>query len=280
MKIIIDCGSTKADWALIKSADDISLFSTSGFNPNYTERTVIHDIISKQTLIDINHSEKYEIIFYGSGCAIQSNIDLVNEIISSVFVNSEVTVTDDMLAACHATLQDREGVACILGTGSNSCYYDGENIIESATSLGFILGDEGSASYIGKRLIHDYFYKTMPSDLSEKLKNEYDINISKIIDNVYHKNEVSKFLATYSRFAFDNKEDKYIRNLCSACFNEYIKYFILRYKEKSGLNIGFVGSIAYYFQDILKECLDIHGLKLGEIVKKPIDNLIKYHLNH
>ena len=143
--------------------------------------------------------------------------------------------------------------------------------------MGYVVGDEGSANHIGKALIRDYFYQKMPADLSEKMEKEYDIIISDFIENVYHKNQVSKYLAEFSKFAYANKEHDYIKNLCSKCFSEFIEYFILNFKTSLNTEIGFVGSIAYYFQDILSECLEDKGLKISKIVKNPIEGLIGYY---
>ena len=184
------------------------------------------------------------------------------------------------MAACHALFGDKEGIACILGTGSHSCHYDGKEIINKAVSLGYIIGDEGSGNHIGKQLLRDYCYKKMPTELSEKFENEYDTEIPSIIDNIYHKNQVSRYLASFSRFAYENIEHDYIRNLCSKCFDEFIEYFILRYKTSKDLEIGFVGSIAYYFQDLLSERLENQKLRLGKVIKSPIEGLIEFHSHH
>ena len=277
MKLIIDCGSTKADWVIINDKNIVVSFQTEGFNPNYTDKKYISSIILGNTIYNPYIQEITEVFFYGSGCGKEENCSIIKEILKSVFTNADVNVTHDMLAACHALLGDRNGIACILGTGSNSCLYDGKEITEKSISLGYVLGDEGSANHIGKALIRDYFYQKMPADLSEKMEKEYDINISDFIENVYHKNQVSKYLAEFSKFAYANKEHDYIKNLCSKCFDEFIEYFILKFKPTSNTEIGFVGSIAYYFQDVLSERLEDKGLNISKIVKNPIEGLIDYY---
>lgn len=277
MKLIIDCGSTKADWVIINDKNIVVSFQTEGFNPNYTDKKYISSIILGNTIYNPYIQEITEVFFYGSGCGKEENCSIIKEILKSVFTNADVNVTHDMLAACHALLGDRNGIACILGTGSNSCLYDGKEITEKSISLGYVLGDEGSANHIGKALIRDYFYQKMPADLSEKMEKEYDINISDFIENVYHKNQVSKYLAEFSKLAYANKEHDYIKNLCSKCFSEFIEHFILNFKSSVNTEIGFVGSIAYYFQDILSECLEDKGLKISKIVKNPIEGLIGYY---
>ena len=277
MKLIIDCGSTKSDWVIINDKNIVISFQTEGFNPNYTDKKYISSIILNNTIYNPYIQEITEVFFYGSGCGKEENCALIKDILSSVFVNAEISVTHDMLAACHALLGDRNGIACILGTGSNSCLYDGKEITEKSISLGYVLGDEGSANHIGKKIVHDYFYKIMPDDLSVKFESEYSINISEFIENIYHKNQVSRYLAEFSKFAYVNKEHDYIKNLCSKYFDEFIEYFILKFNPTTDTEIGFVGSIAYYFQDTLSERLEDKGLKISKIVKNPIEGLIDYY---
>ena len=277
MKLIIDCGSTKADWVIINGKNTVVSFQTEGFNPNYTDKKYISSIILDNTIYTPYIQEITKVFFYGSGCGKEENCALVKDILASIFTNAEINVTHDMLAACHALLGNRNGISCILGTGSNSCFYDGNEITEKSISLGYVIGDEGSANQIGKKIVHDYFYKIMPDDLSVKFESEYSINISDFIENIYHKNQVSRYLAEFSKFAYANKEHDYIKNLCSKCFDEFIEYFILKFKPTSNTEIGFVGSIAYYFQDILSERLEDKGLNMSKIVKNPIEGLIDYY---
>ena len=277
MKLIIDCGSTKSDWVIINDKNIVISFQTEGFNPNYTDKKYISSIILNNTIYNPYIQEITEVFFYGSGCGKEENCALIKDILASVFTNAKIDVTHDMLAACHALLGNKNGIACILGTGSNSCFYNGNEITEKSISLGYIIGDEGSANHIGKKIVHDYFYKIMPDDLSVKFESEYSINISEFIENIYHKNQVSRYLAEFSKFAYANKEHDYIKNLCSKYFDEFIEYFILKFNPTTDTEIGFVGSIAYYFQDTLSERLEDKGLKISKIVKNPIEGLIDYY---
>ncbi len=277
MKLIIDCGSTKADWVILNGNDIVLSFNTEGFNPNYTDKNTISSIILSNTLYNTYIQDITDIYFYGTGCGNQANCNLIKEIFQSIFTDANIIVTHDLTAACHALFGGKEGIACILGTGSHSCHYDGKEIIDKAVSLGYIIGDEGSGNHIGKQLLRDYFYKKMPAELSEKFEKEYDINITSVIDNIYHKTHTSRYLASLSRFAYENKKHDYIKAICSKCFDEFIEYFILRYETSKDLEIGFVGSIAYYFQDILNERLENQGLKLSKIIKNPIEGLIEFH---
>lgn len=280
MKLIIDCGSTKADWVILNGEDIILKFQTEGFNPNYTDKNTILSIILDNTSYKTYIQEITEIYFYGTGCGNQDNCNIIENVFKSIFLNANIIVTHDLMAACHALFGDNEGIACILGTGSHSCHYDGKEIIDKAVSLGYIIGDEGSGNHIGKQLLRDYFYKKMPAELSEMFEKEYDINITSVIDNIYHKTQASRYLASLSRFAYENKKHDYIKVICSKCFDEFIEYFILKYETPKDLEIGFVGSIAYYFQDLLSERLENHKLRLGKVIKSPIEGLIEYHSRH
>lgn len=280
MKLIIDCGSTKADWVILNGNNIVLSFKTEGFNPNYTDKDTISSIVLNNTSYQTYIQDITEVYFYGTGCGNQENCNIIKDIFQSIFINAKISVTHDLMAACHALFGDKNGIACILGTGSHSCHYDGEGIVNKAVSLGYIIGDEGSGNHIGKQLLRDYFYNKMPVELSEKFEKEYDTNIASVIDNIYHKTQTSRYLASFSKFAYENKEHDYIKAICSQCLDEFIEYFILRYETSKDIKIGFVGSIAYYFQDILNERLENQGLKISKIVKNPIEGLIEYHSRH
>lgn len=280
MKLIIDCGSTKADWVILNGNNIVLSFNTEGFNPNYTDKDTISSIILNNTSYQTYIQDITKVYFYGTGCGNQENCNIIKDIFQSIFINAKISVTHDLMAACHALFGDKNGIACILGTGSHSCHYDGEGIVNKAVSLGYIIGDEGSGNHIGKQLLRDYFYNKMPTELSQKFEKEYDTNIASVIDNIYHKTQTSRYLASFSKFAYEYKEHDYIKAICSQCLDEFIEYFILRYETSKDMKIGFVGSIAYYFQDILSERLENQGLKISKIVKKPIEGLIEYHSRH
>ena len=176
MKLIIDCGSTKADWVIVKGDKTIKKFQTEGFNPNYTDKKNISSIITNEVGYKSYIQDITEIFFYGTGCGKTQNCNLIHELLKSVFDKADIFVTHDIMAACHALFGNNKGIAYILGTGSNSCYYDGDNIVEKAVSLGYIIGDDGSGSHIGKELLRAYFYKEMPDELSYIFEKEYNIN--------------------------------------------------------------------------------------------------------
>lgn len=277
MKLIVDCGSTKAEWLVLDGMNEIERAVTTGFNPNFTDKNTISSITLNNDIYNIYNENITEVVFYGTGCASERNSSLIRNIFTEHFKHSKVNVFCDMTAACHALLGDEKGVAGILGTGSNSCFYEDGVIKERAVSLGFILGDEGSGAHIGKTLLRDYFYGVMPKELREMFENEYKLTREELIDNVYHSQHPSKYIASYLPFAYNNLDNEYVKDLCLRCFDDYVTYFILRFKDRNADNTGIVGSVGYYFKDIVNQCFEKHGLPLPSIIKSPMENLIRYH---
>lgn len=273
MRLIIDAGSTKMEWILLDGNELKSRFHTEGFNPNYSE---------KQCLVKMCHgaslpNEIQSIHYYGTGCGNEQNCQLIKDVFLQRFPDAEIHVTHDLMAACHAVLGHEKGIACILGTGSNSCLYDGENILEKAVSLGYLVGDEGSGMHIGKEVVRAYFYGFMPEDLRLQFDAKYHLELKDFIHRVYHEGQPSKYLATFAKFAGENQAHPYINSLVKGCFKDFIEAFILRYENCKLLKVSFIGSVAFHLQDILKESLMEYGLTLGEIMQAPAEGLIKYY---
>ena len=193
------------------------------------------------------------------------------------FPKAKANVYPDTLAACHALFGRNAGVACILGTGSNACVYDGEKITQSIVSLGFMLGDEGSGCHIGKRIVHDYFYKIMPDDLHAKFDANYHLDRDTLLKNVYHGEAQSRYLAKFAQFANENIDNQYIKDLVSDCFEEFVN--MGTWHTASVQDFAFVGSVAFTFKDILLQVLDNHHLKCSKILKNPMDGLVEYYKN-
>lgn len=276
MKLIIDCGSTKADWLILDKGTEVANTSTNGFNPNYTDKDTISSITLNNNIYTPYIHDIREVYFYGSGCASIKNCNLIEDIFKNIFRSSKIVVNCDLMAASHALMGDKNGIVGILGTGSNSCFYENGKIKERAISLGYILGDEGSGSHIGKSLLRDYFYAAMPKDLRNRFEERYDLRRDNVIDNIYSNSQASRYIASFVPFAYDNINNSYIKNLCAKCFNEYIDIFLKRYDVSSN-NIGIVGSIAYYFRDIINECFEYQGFNKPQILKSPIEGLKIYH---
>lgn len=273
MRLIIDAGSTKMEWILLEGNAVIQRFTTEGFNPNYAEKQCLVETCQGASL----PKEIQFIHYYGTGCGNEQNCQIIKEVFQNHFPNAEIYVTHDLMAACHALLGYEKGIACILGTGSNSCLYDGEKIMEKAISLGYMVGDEGSGMHIGSEVVRTYFYGFMPEDLRHKFDTTYHLELKDFIQHLYHEGKPSKYLASFAKFAGENQAHHYIKGLVKGCFKTFIEAFILRYEEFKSLKISFIGSIAFHFQDILKETLSDYGLTMGEIIQAPAEGLIRYY---
>ena len=302
MILICDCGSTKAEWVLLDGDNVSKRFITNGFNPNFTDNETIKKIVCEAKNIADNKDVR-KIFFYGSGCGSEANKIKVAMIFAIEFKINDIEVYPDTLGACHALFGKNRGVACILGTGSNACVYDGEKMTQSVASLGFMIGDEGSGCHIGKRIVHDYFLGLMPEDLRAKFDAKYHLDREQFLKRVYQGEQPSRYLAEFTRFAAENIENQYVIDVVGDCFEAFISSSfrlernevkcngeILGLRKQSDVhgsggfldfarndNFGFVGSIAYVFQDILLQVLKNHHIKCFKILKSPMDGLIEFY---
>lgn len=275
-KLIIDAGSTKTEWVVLDAERVVDRFTLGGFNPNYNDSNVFMDILYKDLPKDFPVVDA--LYYYGSGCGSEANREDVAQYLKVRFEEAQVVkVTHDLMAVCHALLGREKGIACILGTGVNSCLYDGSEIIGQGVSLGYLVGDEGSGCYIGRRVARAYFYDLMPLELKLSFEQTYHLEIKDFIYNVYHENGTSRYLAQFAKFAGEHQQHPYMRQLVKECFEEFIQHFVLRYQDCHSLPISFVGSVAFYFQELLKECLETKDLRLGIIMQSPMEGLIKYY---
>lgn len=275
MNLIIDAGSTKMEWILLDGEAVKTRFLTDGFNPNYADiQTLVEMCKSAYLPIEIQ-----SIHYYGTGCGSEQNCQLIKEVFQTRFPMAEIQVTHDLMAACHALFGHDKGIACILGTGSNSCVYDGERITEKTVSLGYLVGDEGSGMHIGREVAKAYFYGFMPDELQRKFDETYRLELKDFIQNLYHNEQPSKYLASFAKFAGENQRHPFIHDLVKRCFQAFIEVFVLRFDDCKSMKTSFIGSIAYHFQDILKETMSEKGLNLGEVLKTPAEGLIRYYLS-
>ncbi len=297
MTLICDCGSTKAEWVVLNDGNVVKRFITNGFNPNFTDGETIKSIISEAKDV-VDNEEVSRVFFYGSGCGSEANKIKVSMLFAMVFKINDIEVFPDTLGACHALFGNNPGIACILGTGSNACVYDGEKITETVASLGFMIGDEGSGCHIGKRIVHDYFLGLMPEDLRKKFDEKYHLDRETFLKRVYQGEQPSRFLAEFTKFAAENVDNQYIKIIVGDCFEQFLNSSFrptvgsgeISDKQNScsfdgsttpigsARNyVGFVGSIAFIFQDILLQHLANHNIKCSKILKNPMDGLIEYY---
>ncbi len=289
MILIADSGSTKVHWALMTANGQVSEFVTDGINPMFQTTDAMKNSIVNQLLPQISHllwaGTLTHIYFYGAGCTPEKK-KFVKYALEQVFKKAEAIVESDMVGAARGLLQHNKGVACILGTGSGSCFYNGESIEWCVPSLGYILGDEGSAATLGKRLVSDLLKNQLGEDLREQFLTEYHLTIADILESVYRKPFPNRFLAGLSKFCADHIEDKRLHKLIYNHFDEFLKRNVTQYYEtKDGVEntetammpVSFVGSIAYYYRPILEEAINDYGFELGTIMQDPIKGLIEFH---
>jgi len=281
MILIADGGSTKVDWiAINNNKEEEFRVRTLGLNPAIVPEEELHNrIINMFQLIKIKEDVK-EIHFYGAGCGTPKPVEILKTILESIFVNAKVFIAEDMLAAVYAATGNDPALVCILGTGSNSCYYDGENMQMLTASLGYILMDEASGNYFGKKLIIDYFYKRMPKKIAKKFEEDFELDADYIKKNLYKEPNPNMYLASFAKFMFDFKDKKYIKKMIRKGYQEFFKYRVLPYNKTSETSIYFIGSIAHYFRDILEDVAENNNLKITGVIQRPIDNLLKYHKNN
>jgi len=278
MILIADGGSTKADWIAINDEKNEEFrVRTLGLNPAIVPKEELRNrIVNMFQLINVKNDVN-EIHFYGAGCGTPKPIEILKTILESIFVNATVFISEDMLAAVYAASGKKPAIVCILGTGSNSCYFDGENMKTLVPSLGYILMDEASGNYFGKRLLIDYYYNQMPLDIAQEFKKEFNLEVDTIKENLYRMPNPNMYLASFAKFMFDFKDNDYIKGIITHGFQEFFKYRILPFNKTAETPIYFIGSIAYYFRDILEEIATKNNLKVTDIIQRPIDNLLAYH---
>ena len=278
MFAISDGGSSKADWKVVSPEGQVSSLTTTGFNPNYAGVSEIENILRDELLPGIPGAHLSEINYYGAGCWDQSRRKVVSSALQSVFPLAKIHIDHDLLAASRATCWDQPGIACILGTGSNSMLYDGKNEVDNVTNLGFLLGDEGSGSHIGKELVKAYFYREMPPELTPIMKQAFKKGRIEILDRIYAKGIPAAYLASFTQLFSKQKEHPFVKQLIKDCFVEFLRRHVCKYDGHQNLSVSFVGSIAFHFKEILSDALSEMGLKEGVILKKPIEKLLEYHL--
>lgn len=289
MILIADSGSTKTQWCLMTANGHSAEMMTDGINPFFLTKEQIVSLLEQQLLPQMGKmmwaGTLTHIFFYGAGCTPEKSI-LVKEALQQVFKNTSADVCSDMLGAARGLLGRNKGVACILGTGSNSCYYDGENICKNVPALGFILGDEGSGAVLGKRLVADLLKNQMGEALKQKFLAQYNVTQADIIEHVYRQPLPNRYLAQLSRFCSENIHEQAIYRLVYDHFNQFVIRNLRQYYEmENGMDntevknmpVGFVGSIAYYYQDVLKKVLEDQGLTLSSIMITPMQGLKEYH---
>lgn len=273
--LIADSGATKTEWCLTNGGESQTVF-TEGLNPYYHTTQSIKDVVEQNLLPDLKKMPE-EVFFYGAGCDGKKKNKIVRDALSVVFPDTEIHIYHDLLGAARACFLHEAGIACILGTGSNSCLYDGTEIIEHIPSLAFVLGDEGSAGFFGKQLINKYFRFEIPDDLKDALEQNYDMSLDHITKGLYDGNQKSRFIASYGAFLGEHAEHPFIKKMLRDGFESFISRIILNYTDAIDYEVRFIGSVAYHHQDLIKEILGKYDLKPGLFVRNPMERLVEFH---
>lgn len=276
IKLIADSGSSKTEWCLVNGKNK-KTFLTQGLSPYFLSAEQIEYIIEQELKPRLKNIEPDAVFFYGTGCSNKDNVKLVKKAIQKVFINSTIAVDHDLMGAARALCGNEKGVACILGTGSNSCYYNGRKIMKNSPGLGYVLGDEGSGAYLGKKVIQYFLYNTFDADLMDRFKAKFNTNSDEILSAVYKKPLPNRYLASYAIFLAENRGHYMIENIIEDGFNDFFFNHVYKYRESWTLPIHFTGSVAYGFRDVLKEMCSTYELQLGKVLQKPIDGLVKFH---
>ena len=280
MFLIADSGSTKTDWCLCKKGTILNNLQTQGINPYHQSEEAIKEVIREELLPQLPETtevSKLNIIFYGSGCANETACNRVREAIQKVLRTNDITIHSDLLGAARALCGREEGIACVLGTGSNSCLYNGKEIIANIPPLGYILGDEGSSAVLGRRLVGDCLKNQLPDALRNEFLTEYSLTQEIILEKVYRQPLANRFLASLTPFLSKHREVPEIHKLLVESFTDFFVRNVKQYR-RPWLPIHFVGSIANAFSAELKEAAESLGMELGTILQSPMEGLIKYYI--
>jgi N-acetylglucosamine kinase-like BadF-type ATPase len=274
--LIADSGSSTTDWCFIGGRKKLRI-QTQGISPYFMDGQQIADIIRTELLPALGKKMPTDVFFYGTGCANPDNAKMIGKSIKSIFPGTVVKVESDLIGASKSVCGHDKGIVSILGTGSNSCYYNGKRVVKNSPGLGYVLGDEGSGAYLGKRVIQHFLYQTFDPDLMDRFSAKYKTDITEILETVYKKPLANRYLAGFTGFLIENRGHFMIENIIEDGFNDFFFNHIYKYRESWTLPIHFVGSVAFGFKDVLKELCEAYELQLGKVIKTPMDGLIEFH---
>lgn len=276
LKLIADSGSTKTEWCLLKNNKPF-IFTSQGMSPYFVNSAEMENIIRKEVIPFLKKSRIEEIHFYGTGCKNPSNIKMVKKVFQDIFPDAFVEIDNDLSGAAKALCGEEKGIACILGTGSNSCYYNGKRIVKNSPGIGFILGDEGSGAYLGKKVIQHFLYNIFDDDLRARFDAKFVTTDAEILESVYRGPLPNRYLASFAIFLAENRGHYMIENIIEDGLNDFFYTHIIRYRGSEKLPIHFTGGIAAGFKDVVEQLCIGYGLQLGHIFKSPMEGLIQYH---
>jgi N-acetylglucosamine kinase-like BadF-type ATPase len=274
--LIADSGATKAEWSLVGGGKTKTI-STQGISPYFLDTKQISELLQKELMPKLKGQRIDEVYYYGTGCANPANARSVAKAIKTQLPHASIDVTHDLLAAARALCGHEKGIACILGTGSNSCFYNGKKMVKNSPGLGYVLGDEGSGAYLGKKVLQYYLYGTFDDELRGRFDLTYMTNTTEILENVYKKPLPNRYLAGFAKFLAENRGHFMIENIIEDGLNDFFFNHLCKYREIWQMPVNFVGGVAYGFRDVLQELCNAYEFQLGTVLKKPMSGLIEYH---
>ncbi|PID93355.1 MAG: N-acetylglucosamine kinase [Bacteroidetes bacterium] len=277
MILIADSGSTKTDWVLLNQNQAMTFVQTAGFNPYYSDPSVLKQIISEHLEKKISSERIRKVFFYGSGCSTASKQELVRSILLKFYPGATIEVYHDLLGSARAVLKDEPGIACILGTGSNSCLYDGHEVVENVPSVGYFYGDEGSGTDFGKRLMAHYLRDTLPLDIRNALEEEFKLSFEKVMDAIYNQPLPNAFFGSFSPFIHERSTDPFIKNIIESSFSDFFVHQVSRYTNYKNQKLSFVGSVAYHYRAILEGVAQKFAMTVAHVLPNPVEGLIEYY---
>lgn len=278
IKLIADSGSTKTEWCLFKK-NKPHIFTSQGMSPYFVDAPGMEKIISEEVIPYLKSNTINEIFFYGTGCKNPDNLKMVKKVFQKLFKGAFINVDNDLSGAAKSLCGHEKGIACILGTGSNSCYYNGKRIVKNSPGIGFILGDEGSGAYLGKKVIQHFLYKIFDDDLRARFVAKFVTTDAEILEAVYKKPLPNRYLASFAIFLAENRGHYMIENIIEDGLNDFFYTHVIRYRESTKLPVHFTGGIAYGFKEVIQQLCKRYDLHIGNIFKSPMEGLIKYHSN-
>lgn len=276
IKLIADSGSTKTEWCLLDGKKRTTIF-TKGLSPYFVLGAEIENTVRKEILPVIKNKQPAQLFYYSTGCGNPENARMVKKALKSIFSKADIKVETDIDGAAKALCGKEKGIACILGTGSSSCYYNGKKIVKNNPGLGYILGDEGSGAYLGKKVIQYYLYNTFDGDLRARFDAKFVTTQNEILNSVYTRPLANRYLASFAIFLAENRGHYMIENIIEDGLNDFFYHHICKFSESWKMPIHFTGSVAYGFRDILAEMCNSYQLELGNVLQNPMEGLIKYH---
>ncbi|SNR33840.1 MULTISPECIES: N-acetylglucosamine kinase [Hymenobacter] len=277
MILIADGGSTKSSWCQLDKTGNRVYFNTEGYNPDFMTTPAVEASLEKNLPDTLPREEVTEVHYYGAGVSSAKKAEIIAKAMRQVFPQAKVIVDHDLLASARALLGRKPGFAAILGTGTNSCLYDGTKITYNVDSLGYFLGDEGSGSFIGKRLLRDYLRGLLPDGLQDIFREEFNLTRDDILDRLYNQPLPNRFLASFAKFTYDHNNISYCREIVLQGFETFFANIVSHYPRYQDYTFNCIGSVGYNFRDALSQVARDHHMEVGKIIRSPIDDLVSFH---